>query len=160
MRRRCAGRLIPAAESNSTVSSCKMRPRSGVTSPAIMLTSVVLPPPTGPNRAVIPLFPSKRTTSAKSPSRFSASTDNISFSVETRAGAPRQPFGGNQRRERDDNGDNDKPACGAFATRHLQEGIDRRRDGLGFAGNVGDESNRGAEFTQRLGKAQHHARDD
>ena len=48
----------------------------------------------------------------------------------------------------------------AFAARHLQEGIDRRRNGLRLAGNVGDESNRGAEFAQRLGKAQHHAGDD
>ena len=42
------------AESNSTVSSSTMRPRSGVTSPAIMLTSEVLPAPEGPNSAVTP----------------------------------------------------------------------------------------------------------
>ena len=40
------------------------------------------------------------------------------------------------------------------------ESINRRRNGLRLARNVGDESNGGAEFAQRLGKAQHHAGDD
>ena len=54
MRRRCAGTSMRAALSNSTVSSSAMRPRSGVTRPAIMLTIEVLPAPDGPNSAVTP----------------------------------------------------------------------------------------------------------
>src|SRR5215212_1171824 len=160
MRRRCAGRLTPVVESNSTVSSSTMRPRSGVTNPAIILTKVVLPAPDGPNNAVTPLFASKRTASEKSPSFFSASTDSISISVEAGAGAARQPFGGDQRRERDDDGDDNQPARRAFATRHLHEGVDCRRDGLRLAGNIGHEGDGGAELAQRLGEAEHHAGDD
>ena len=48
--------------------------------------------------------------SANSPSRFSTSTTSISVSVIAHAGAPREPFGRDQRGERDDDRDDDQPA--------------------------------------------------
>src|SRR6476660_10036612 len=135
MRRLWAGILAPDALSNSTVSSSRIRPRSGVIRPAIMLTTDVLPAPEGPNKAVAPLCASKRAAREKSPSCFSTSTDSMSLSVETRASAAGEPFGGDERHQRDYDGDDNKPARGAFAAGYLHEGIDGRGDGLGFAGN-------------------------
>src|ERR1700730_12300932 len=92
------------AESNSTAASITIRPRSGATSPEIMLTSVGLPAPEGPNTAVTPSRVSKRALREKSPSRFSTSTASILFPVEAQAGAPRKPFGGDQRGQRHGDG--------------------------------------------------------
>ena len=73
-RSRCGGgapaRSRASAESNSTLSSSAMRPRSGVTRPAIMLTIVVLPEPDGPNSAVTPPAVSNRAAMLKSPRRL------------------------------------------------------------------------------------------
>ena len=46
------------------------------------------------------------------------------------------------------------------AARHLREGVDRRRQRLRLARNVGDEGDGGAELAHRLGEAQDHAGDD
>ena len=46
------------------------------------------------------------------------------------------------------------------AARHLRQRVDRRRDGLRLARDVGDESDGGAEFAERAGKGQHRAGDD
>ena len=43
---------------------------------------------------------------------------------------------------------------------NLGQGVDRRRQRLGLAGNVGDEGDGRAEFAHRLGEAQDHAGDD
>src|SRR5436190_6074885 len=160
MRRRCAGTLVRVALSNKTVSSSAMRPRSGVTRPAIMLTIEVLPAPEGPYSAVAPPSVSNRAAIAKSPRRFSTSTKSISVSVIAHAGAPREPLRRNQRRERDHDGDDDKAGRGGIAVRDLREGVDRSRQRLRLAGNVGDEGDGGAELAERLGEAQHHAGDD
>ncbi len=48
-------------------------------------------------------------------------------------------------------------AGGGIAVGRLDQRIDRRRNGLGLAGNVGDEGDGGAELADRLGKAEHHA---
>src|SRR6266699_4345233 len=101
-----------ALESNSTISATAMRPRSGVTSPAIMLTTVVLPAPEGPNTAVTPFAVAKRVLTVNSPSRvedareravsrFSTSTVSMLLSVKAHAGPARQPFGKHERHERD-----------------------------------------------------------
>src|SRR5690242_10734281 len=127
--------LIAAAESNSTVSSSTMRPRSGVIRPAIILTTDVLPAPDGPNKAVTPPCASNCAARENSPSFFSTSTDNISLSVETRAGAARQPFGCDERGQRNDDGDDHEPSGCAFAARYLHEGVDCRGDGLCLAGD-------------------------
>src|ERR1700722_11257728 len=112
------------SESNSTVSSIAIRPRSGATKPAIMLTSVVLPAPEGPNTAVTPFPVSNRAHREKSPSRFSTSTPSILFPVEAHAGAPRKPFGRHQRGERDRNRHQHQTASRRIAVGHLGEGVD------------------------------------
>ena len=48
----------------------------------------------------------------------------------------------------------------ALAAGNLGQGVDRRRQRLGLAGNVRDEGDGRAEFTHRLGEAQDHAGDD
>src|SRR5881398_1742784 len=105
MPRRCGGALKPPAASNISVPLQMMRPRSGVISPATMLTIEVLPEPDGPNRAVTPPAASNFAASAKSPSRFSTSTASISFPVDACAHAPREPLGEDQRDQRDDDRD-------------------------------------------------------
>src|SRR5215813_8854733 len=101
-----------ALESNSTVSAMAMRPRSGVTRPAIMLASVVLPAPEGPNTAVTPAAVSKRALIVNCPlrvgdaleravNRFSTSTLSTLLSVKAHAGSARQPLGDHERHERD-----------------------------------------------------------
>src|SRR6187399_2339678 len=148
------------AESNRTVPLHTIRPRSGVTSPATMLTIEVLPEPDGPNSAVTPSAASNVAATLKSPSFFSTSTASMSLPVEAGAGATREPFGDDQRGERDDDRDHDQ-ACGrGIGVRNLRVGVDRGRDGLRLARDVRYERDGRAEFTERLGEAQHHAGDD
>src|SRR4029079_11989498 len=109
MRRRWAGTLMRAALSNSTLLSIAMRPRSGVSRPPIMLTSEVLPAPEGPNSAVAPAAVSNLTAIENSPNRFSTSTERLSVSVVTQAGAAGEPFRRDEGRQRDDDGDDDEP---------------------------------------------------
>src|ERR1051325_1759578 len=160
MPRRCGGTFTLPPESKSNASPLRIRPRSGVTSPATMLTIEVLPDPEGPNSAVTPPAASNFAAIEKSPSRFSTSTASILLPVEARAGAPREPFGEDQRDQRDDDRDDDQPSGRRVRVGDLRVGIDRGRDGLRFARNVRHEGDRGAELAQRLGKAQHHAGDD
>ena len=53
-----------------------------------------------------------------------------------------------------------QPQRAGVAARHLGEGVDRRRQGLGLAGDVGDEGDGGAELAHRLGEGQDRAGDD
>src|SRR5262245_19637086 len=159
MRRWCVGRLMRVLESNSTVSAMAMRPRSGVTRPAIMLTSVVLPDPEGPNRAVTPFAVAKRAAIVNSPRLFSTSTASTLLSMEAHAGPARQPFGEHERHERNRDRDQHQASGSSIAARRLGVGVDRGRDCLGLAWDVGNERNRRAEFAERLGKAEHAAGD-
>src|SRR5215470_10461429 len=104
-----------ALESNSTVSAMAMRPRSGTTRPAIMLTTVVLPAPEGPNRAVTPFAVAKRALTVNSPRRFSTSTVSTLLSVKTHAGPARQAFGEHQRHERNRDRDQYQASGGGIA---------------------------------------------
>src|SRR6476469_286232 len=101
MWRWCGGWLKPPAESNSSVPLTEMRPRSGVTRPATMLTIEVLPEPEGPNSAVTPSAVSNFAAMEKSPSCLWTSTLSISAPVQPHAGAAREPFGADQRDQRD-----------------------------------------------------------
>src|SRR5258708_1881746 len=159
MCRSCGGRLIRAAESNSTVSSIAIRPRSGATSPEFMLTSVVLPAPEGPNTAVTPFPVWKRALRKKSPCRFSTSTPSMLFPVKAHAGAARKPFGRHQRGQRDGDGHQHQAPRRRVAARHLGEGVDGGRDGLRLARNVGHERDGAPELAERLAEAYHAAAD-
>src|ERR1044071_2266051 len=153
MPRRCGETHTWRALSNSTVPLQTIRPRSGVMRPATMLTIEVLPDPDGPNSAVTPSGASNAAATLKSPSFFSTSTASMSLPVEARAGAAREPFGSDQRDQRDHDRDHDQ-ACGrSIGVRNLRIGIDRRRDGLRLARNVRHERDGRAEFAERLGEA-------
>src|SRR5258705_13283361 len=101
------------------------RPRSGVTRPAIMLTTVVLPAPEGPNKAVTPFAVAKRALRVNAPSRFSTSTLSMLLSVKAHAGAARQPFGEHERHQRDRDRDQHQASRGCIAAGRLCEGVDR-----------------------------------
>src|ERR1043165_492926 len=144
-----------ALESNSTVSATAMWPRSGITSPAIMLTSVVLPAPDGPKRAVTPFAVAKRALTVNWPSRafsrFSTSTLSMLLSVKAHAGPPRQPLGDDERHQRNRDRDQHQASGGRIATGGLRESVDRGGDRLRLAGDVGDERDGRAELAERLG---------
>src|SRR5512143_2477136 len=123
MRRRQTGTSMPAAASNSVSPSSTMRPRSGASSPLIMLMMLVLPAPDGPNNAVAPPSLSKAARSTKSPSCFPTSTDNISRPMKPRGGAPRKPFRRQQRAKRNDDRDDDQLEGGGVAARHLRQRV-------------------------------------
>src|SRR5471032_906531 len=109
-----------------------MRPRSGFTRPAIMLTIEVLPEPEGPNSAVTRPPLSNCAAIEKVPSCFSTSTMSMSGPVEARAGAAREIFGRDQGGERNGDRDHDEAQRRRVAARHLGQGVDRGRDGLRF----------------------------
>src|SRR5688572_18161246 len=132
MRRRWAGTSILAVESNNRLSPSTIRPRSGCTRPAIMLTIEVSPAPEGPSRAVTPPVVSNLAATEKSPRRFSTSTSML-LTVEPGAGATREPFRHDKRRKRDDDGDDDEAQRRRIATGNLGVRVDRSRDGLRLA---------------------------
>src|SRR5689334_11662866 len=159
MWRRCGGSSMPP-ESNSSVPSYMIRPRSGVIRPAIMLTMDVLPEPDGPNSAVTPSGASNFAATVNSPSRFSTSTVSILDPVHPRADVAGEPFGGDQRNQRNDDGEHGEPRRRRVTRGDLQVSVDRRRDRLRLARNIRHERDRGAELAESLGKAQHHAGND
>src|SRR5437868_13756913 len=120
MWRWCDGRLKPPAEPNSSVPLHEMRPRSGVSKPATMLMIEVLPEPEGPNSAVTPSGVSNCAATLNSPSCFSTSTTSTSAPVQPRAGAPREPFGGDKRDQRDNDRDDGEPRGRRIAAGDLQ----------------------------------------
>src|SRR5208283_5178096 len=127
---------------------------------AIMLTTVVLPAPEAPNRAVTPVSLANFAATANSPSRLSTSTVSILNPVKPRAGAAGEPFRRDQCGERNDHGDDDERERGTVATRNLRQRVNRRRNGLCLARDVRDEGDGCAEFAERAGEGEHHAGDD
>src|SRR5665213_1152580 len=160
MRRPAAGTSIRAAESNSVSPSSEILPRSGLSSPAIMLIRLVLPAPEGPNRTVAPLSLANSAFTENSPSFFSTSTVSILGPVQTRLRTAGEPFRRDQGGERNDDGDDHQRERSPVSARYLPQRVDRRRNGLRLAGYIGDVSDGGAELTERAGKGQHHAGDD
>src|ERR1041385_558693 len=130
MPRRCGDTHTRRALSNSTVPLQTIRPRSGVMRPATMLTIEVLPDPDGPNSAVTPSGASNAAATLKSPSFFSTSTASMSLPMEARAGAAREPFGGDQRHQRDHDRDHEQARGCGIGVRNLGISVDGRRDAL------------------------------
>ena len=133
MRRRCAGTCSRAAVSSSVSPSIAMTPRSGRSSPAIMLISEVLPAPEAPNSPVTRACAGRtrlraRIRRAVLRRRRAAS----SVPVQALGGAPREPFRGDQRRHRDDDRHHDQPQRRGVAVGRLDQRIDRRRKWSGF----------------------------
>ena len=137
-----------------------MRPASGRTSPAIMLTSVVLPAPDGPNSPVTGPSLSNAMARSRSPTAYAGQGRAPSFPVQPACRAACEEFGRQQRRHCDHDGDDHKAQRGGVTRRRLRIGIDRGRDRLGFARDIRHEGDGRAEFAQRLGEAQQRAGDD
>ena len=69
-------------------------------------------------------------------------------------------LGEEKRGEGDDDSDCSQAQRRQLAARHLGIGVDRRGHGLGDAGNVADEGDGGAEFTERPREGEDHAGKD
>ena len=150
------GRHVDARRARRTARRRRARCGRGpaCSRPAIMLTMLVLPAPDGPNSAVAPPSLANCALSENSPSCFSTSTDQHRHApCKSRAGAAGEPFRRDQRGERNDDRDDRPAAARRVAARHLRQRVDRRRDGLRLARNVGDEGDGGAELAERRGEA-------
>ena len=124
----------------------------------MMLISEVLPAPEAPNRPVTRPSLVKEASRVNSPSCLGdIDAQHGQFSMQALRGAAREQFGRDQRRGGDEDRYQHQPQRRGVAVRRLDQRIDRRRNGLGLAGNVRDEGNGRAEFADRLGKAEHHA---
>ena len=108
-----AGTSMPRAVSKSTAPSTAMRPRSGRARPAMRLTSVVLPEPERPKRAVTPAGAGEVGGERESAERL-LDVDRERHRPSIRAvDAPRQGVGGDQRGE----GDGDRRSRSGAARR-------------------------------------------
>ena len=142
----------------ATAPSSTIRPRSGRSSPAIALITVVLPAPERPNSAVTPSPAVKRDLERRARRAGAArSTSSIRCREPSgprgRASSSEASIAAKASADRDQG-----QAQGAgFAAGDLGEGVDRRGQGLGLARDVGDEGDGGAELAQRLGVGQDHA---
>ena len=126
-----------------------------------MLTSDVLPEPEGPNSAVSRAARSRSARRArKSPSRWLMSTASVircPIRRPTRRASSSEASSASIEMAIEISVSRSAPV---IAARHLREGVDRRRQRLRLAGDVGDEGDGGAELAHRLGEAQDHAGDD
>src|SRR5437763_4090225 len=138
--------------------STTMRPDCGVTRPAIASTSVVLPEPERPKRATIGASAAKRASSRKAPRRAVRSTSSIGAASPDVAS--HQPFGDDERAEREQHREQRKPQRLRIPARHLDRAVDRERQRLGLPGDAGDERDRRTEFPERAGEAEERAGDD
>src|SRR5215470_3149048 len=157
MRRRSGGRSTPAAESNKARPAMAMRPASGRSSPASMLTRVVLPAPERPNSASTPVAGSTASAAkVKLPRVFRTESSSI-LATNTVVDAPRQRLRGDERDEGEDQGDDREPERGDVAGGLLGQGVDGDGDGAGLAGDIADGDNGGAELTQATCEGKHAA---
>ena len=115
-------------------------PRSGRSSPAIMLISDVLPAPDAPNSPVTRPSLANEASTENSPSCFETSTRSM---INSRAGAAVARRANHSEATSaavaDQNRHHDQPQRRGIAIRRLDQRIDRRGNGLGLAGNVGHE---------------------
>src|SRR6516165_2695154 len=152
---------MPRSVSISTDPSTTIRPLSGRISPAIALTTEVLPAPERPNNAVRPRPVRKWMSSSNAASRCAISTSSTaSFAGNASADAPRQEVCGEQRDQRQRDRNQGQPQGAGIAAWRLGEGVDRGCHGSRLARDVGHERDRRAELAEAPGKRQHHAGDD
>src|SRR4051794_38337906 len=111
----------------------------------MMLTTEVLPEPDLPNSEVRPGPALNATSSSNLPRRCRIATSSTSRAREAAADAAGEKLGEEQRRHRDDDGDDGESQGAGIAARHLREGVDRRGQGLRLARDVRDEGDRRAE---------------
>src|SRR6516162_6323608 len=132
---------MPAAESKSARPAMAIRPASGRSSPASMLTRVVLPAPDRPKRARTPAAGSMAwAAKLKLPRCFSTEISSISpLAADARMDAPRQRLGSDEGGQRQDQRDDRKPERGKVPIGLLGQGVDGDGDRAGLTGDVADE---------------------
>src|SRR5512144_1313929 len=138
MRRRSAGNFVPLRESSSTTPSISTCASSAASSPATMLTSVVLPQPERPNRPTTPEVETSIVTSSVNPSRrFRARMLNMRSSApEQPLHATRDQLGEQQADQAERERDGRKPRSEHVAVWRLQRRVQRYRQRARLAGNI------------------------
>src|SRR6185503_11721638 len=124
-----------------------MRPASGRASPAIRLSTVLLPAPERPKSAVTAPPVMNAASSEKLPTRQRTSNSSIAARGAHR-GAAQEHLRGHQRGEGQQDREYAEPQRLRVAAGHLGEGVDRERQRLRFPWDVGDEGDGGAELAQ------------
>src|SRR5215469_16207615 len=162
MRRRSTGTARPRRVSVSTSSSTRISPVSGASSPAMRLTSVVLPLPERPKSAVMPGVGASNLASRENSGRRRI-TETYSMSAltaEQDAHAPHQQLCGEQpeqpERERQDR----KTQCQHLAVGGLHGGVEGERQGARYAGDVRSKGDYGSELAQPRGEGRDRTRKD
>ena len=133
-------------------------PRSGLTMPAIACTSVVLPEPERPKSATIGASLANAASSAEGAAARRRRRPQA-WRVSGGACAAHEPFGERERGERERHREERQAQRLVVAAGHLGEGVDRERQRLRLAGDVGDERDGGAELAQRAREAEQRAGD-
>src|SRR5208337_288515 len=145
---------IARAVSVSTVPRTTTRPSSGLSSPAATRAAVVLPEPDGPNSATRPCGgAAKAMSKTVSPSRCRNATVRPSSASDTGL----QTLGNDLAEQERAGGEHDRhqrqPRGRRLAARRLQRGVDRQRQRLRAARDVGGEGDHGSELAERGGEA-------
>src|SRR6201988_573436 len=146
--RSSAGTLMSLAVSSSTSPSSSMRPRAGVDNPDRTETSVDLPAPDRPKRAVTPGVGAENSTSSEKSPRSRLHENSSMSGAQAAAHAARQPFGQQQADKPQRYGQRRDPQRRSVAVGGLDRGVQRERQGARLARNIGHESDDGAEFTE------------
>src|SRR5579863_5063406 len=165
MRRRSGGRWMPRAVSVRTVPESCTSPSSGGRSPASISTSVVLPLPERPKRAITPgVGALKAACSSKSGRRFLSATRSIfrasGWPAEPAPDAPHQKLSREQPREPQREGQDRKTQRHRIAIGRLHGGVEGERQGARDAGNVGGKGDDGAELSESRGEGGHRPGED
>src|ERR1700674_4662918 len=158
MRRLRCAISTPVSLSKSTLPFTAIRPRSGLTSPAIMLSSVVLPDPERPKNAVTCPCASTCARRWNWPRRRSTSISIMAGYSTT--GTANQDFRNDQSDEGKHDGKDTQAQCLQVPGRRLGIAINGKRQGARLARNVGDKSDGGAELPQAAREGKQHPGDD
>ena len=145
------------APSNSVTPPTRMCPRSGLSSPATMLSTLVLPTPDGPNSTVMP-SPALQCAARRRCRRAASRRRGQSAMDSPRRAPPREQLGRDQRRQR--RAAPTSPPAAAPSRRRRAAGARRRSPAAASRvspGHVRDEGDRRAELAERAREAEHRA---
>src|SRR4029079_234553 len=159
MRRFAAGTSMPALLSNSTRSPTPILPPSGRSRPATRLSTVLLPQPERPKRAVTVASDVNAACSLNAPRRRSTSI-SMRIAEDPAVRARHEQLRRKQRDERKEHRDHAQTHRLRVAAGHLRVGVDRERQRLRLAWNVRHERNRRAELAEAAREGKQHAGDD
>src|SRR5215472_5353091 len=153
MRRSSAGTLSPRRMSVRHSPSRLTAPASGVSSPEITLTRVLLPLPECPKIAMTPGVGAVSVASRRNPgSCLTTETSNTS-AAQVPAHAPHQELRGQQSQYAEREGQYGEPQRERVSARGLHRGVEGERQRARDTRHVGGEGNHGAELAQPGGES-------